>query len=429
LDAKKQVAALGLFLLAVYSKISAVPLAPFTFLVFYCLRRDGWKRSAMQTAGFAVAALGFMAHHHLVIGRTSQMAPLSGSYGQTLFDMLPVGLMHARLLWGVPPFCVDYDYLKGGHAFWSLPVLAGLALLIAVVAGTCWALRHQRLGLIGMGFAWFLLFMAPVSNLMPMMQYLAERFLYLPLVGWLWVLGAGALLLEAQRKWIAVAGVTLLVFWAALAFDRARIWRDEVSLFVTSVVEGPRSKRLEDNAVGAVLRLPHMQRVFHVQRVPGKEPIVTLAAGQQVDWPAVMRTLEELGRLLPDHPSVASARGVAWALQGKPQQAIPFLEAAATRRPSDPGHWTNLGQALVDAGQTDAGVAAFARALQLAPNNLNALRSLSAIFWKQQQYQEALRHLEKLKALEPQNPDHEHWIQEARKQLGNPKLETREPRE
>ena len=162
--------ALLLFVLAIYSKISAVPFALVAMLLVRQVHGLSWITAARKTSGFFIAALLFMIHRHNVIGQSSQTSPISGTYAQTLLDMLPVVPQYVKLLWGIPPFYIDYTFQKGGHAVLSPPVLTGIGLLLAGFALVVWSWRSEKWRFIGFGFVWTGLFLLPVSNLLPMMH-------------------------------------------------------------------------------------------------------------------------------------------------------------------------------------------------------------------------------------------------------------------
>ena len=253
--------ALLFFALAVYSKESAVPFVIVPLVIFRKLHRLDWRQSLSRTGWFFLIAVIYLANRHFVLGRNSQTAPISGSYGQTLIDMLPVVPKYFRLLWGVPPFFIDYSYLHGGCRFGSPTVLGGLAFLIVLFLAGVIAWRKSGWELAGFGLLWTGLFLLPVSNLVPMLQYMAERFLYLPLIGWLIAFAAVA---SAFREKILVRMIVfvLLLLWAVMAWNRSWIWQDPVTLFVPSSQEGPHTQRVEDNAVSAIIHLPQVQRFF-----------------------------------------------------------------------------------------------------------------------------------------------------------------------
>ncbi len=69
------------FVLAVYSKESAVPFALVVPFVYRGIHRLPWKESARRSAEFFLVALLYVVHRRLVLGRSSQVAPLSGTYG------------------------------------------------------------------------------------------------------------------------------------------------------------------------------------------------------------------------------------------------------------------------------------------------------------------------------------------------------------
>src|SRR5439155_3916456 len=121
--------------------------------------------------------------------------------------------------------------------------------------------RAPKFRLASLGLIWVGLFLLPVSNLMPMMQYMAERFLYLPLAGWLIALASLVWLCRRWRFALGLFGFVLLT-WAALAWNRSLIWRDDLTRFVQSSQAIPQASRVKANAVAAIFDLPHVKKVF-----------------------------------------------------------------------------------------------------------------------------------------------------------------------
>jgi tetratricopeptide (TPR) repeat protein len=401
------------FLLAVYSKESAVPFALFSFFVFHLANRLPFARACRYTSGFLLAALIFVVHHHWVVGRTSQTAPISGSYGQTLIDMLPVVPAYARLLLGLPPFCIDYSFLSGGHSLLSAAVLGGLGLLLGFAVFAAWGARRDKFRLASLGLIWAGLFLLPVSNLVPMMQYMAERFLYLPLLGWVLSLTALLALVPRWRFAATLCGV-FLAYWSVTAWQRSGLWRDEVTLFVESARTGPKTARVEENAVAAFFDLPEVRQAFTRSR---DNPKLFVPVSQNADWNAAIETLEQARRLFPDDDNALNCLAIACARGGQPARAVKLFQQLAHRRPLNAQYWANLGQACFEARDGLGAEQALSRALALQPDQPQALRTLAALHWQRGDFGTALQTFEKLQQLEPANPENGYWIQRAKLRL------------
>jgi protein O-mannosyl-transferase len=402
--------ALIYFLLAVYSKESAVPFALLVFFIFKKFHRLSLRENLKLTAGFLLLAVIYMTHRHLVLGRSSQVAPISGSYGRTLIDMFPVVPEYVRLLCGIPPFCIDYSFMQGHLPFLSLAVLTGglsLALLffLAILA---W--RSGRFWLAGFGLLWVAAFLLPVSNLLPMMQYMAERFLYLPLIGWLVALAA-ALSCLPDRRWAPAVFALLIAVWIPLSWQRSFIWRDGLTLFVQTSQECPGVNRVEKNAVAAVFALPQMEEVFDVNPREIQfhlKPEFSEPAGRRA-----LATLEKARQWFPGNADVWTSMGTIYARMGEPRQAMPFFERAARISPENPDNWINLALAAMEIKDWPAASNAVTRVLSLDTHNANALHCATAFYWQTENYRAALDCLKQLKQIEPENPDNELWMKKA----------------
>jgi protein O-mannosyl-transferase len=406
--------ALLFFALAVYSKESAVPFVVIPLVIFRNIHRLGWKPSLARTGWFFLIAVIYLANRHFVIGRDSQTAPISGSYGQTLLDMLPVVPKYFRLLWGVPPFFIDYSYLTGGYRFGSSQVIAGLALLIVLAGFGVIAWRKSGWELAGFGLLWTGLFLLPVANLVPMMQYMAERFLYLPLIGWLI---AFATIASALREKFLVRAivVVLLLLWAVVAWNHSWIWQDPVTLFVASSQNGPHTQRVEDNAVSAIIHLPQVERFLSSN---GTNAVQTSA--NAADAEAALQALALANHLFPTNQVALSYYGTAWALAGQPAKALPFLEQAAQLQPDKLDNWLNLARAALDAGQPALAKSALEKAAALAGDNPAVLQLRFKYYWQTEDYSGAREIVVRLNQIQPTD-DHAYWLNEVEKRLSSAK--------
>jgi tetratricopeptide (TPR) repeat protein len=353
------VAALVFFPFAAFSKESAVPLAIMVFIVFAGLLKLSWRRSAALTVPFVLAAGFYVVCRHRVLGQSAQCAPLSGSYGKTLIDMFPVALEYWRLLWGVPPFCADYDWMVGAppHPFLSGAVLGGVFLVLFFVALAVWLWRRPEWRMSAFGLVWLGLFLLPVSNLLPMMQYMAERFLYLPLMGFLLALGGMFLNFSRLRPRLAAAlAAALMVIWTGTSLNQRGVWRDNLTLYVRTEFEHPGIKRIEHNAVASVFGLPQMTKWRTAK---------TLTPEQAEQ---ILTTLQQARRIYPENDKLTTQLGLTEAKIGRWREAVALLELAARQNPDFSERWFNLASVYERTGQPARAREACARALRLNPD-------------------------------------------------------------
>ena len=360
------------FALAVYAKESAVPFALIVPAVCRGIHQLSLKKTVQRTVPFLLVAVVYMAHRHLVIGRSSQTAPISGSYAQTLVDMLPVASTYCRLMFGVPPFCIDYSYLQGGEKLCSPLVLSGLLLLLCLAGGAVLAWRSERGRLAGFGLLWTGLFLLPVANVLPMMQYLAERFLYLPLIGWLLAL-AGILMVAPRAKQFRMVGLGVVLCWGITAWQRSWIWRDELTLFTASSLDYPQCRRIENNAVSAIFHLPQIRQGFTQEHgnLELIEPVDAAAMNNGAN------TLNAALEIYPENPNLLSAMAMLLAAAGKPERALLFFEKAARQSVQSVNVWLNCARAALAANQIPTARAAAEKAQALDPKNPFASALLS----------------------------------------------------
>jgi hypothetical protein len=128
--------------------------------------------------------------------------------------------------------------LSDWRAWLALAVIA--AILAAVVA------RRRKDPALFWAAGFFAIALLPVSNLIfPIGATMAERFLYLPSIGF--AIAAAALLERlSHRVQIRYAAFVVLILLAGRTFARNRAWQDNLTLARTDVANAPRSARLQD---------------------------------------------------------------------------------------------------------------------------------------------------------------------------------------
>jgi protein O-mannosyl-transferase len=159
------------------------------------------------------------------------------------------------LLWPQQLSC-DYSFNQIPLVDWRTPrfedwqALAGLASMVAllVIAIACW--RRNRPAFFWIGFA--SLTILPTSNLLvPIGSIMAERFLYLPAIGFaaclVMAISAAGRRLHPSSRWIVLAIVAIAMGWGIRTFQRNRDWANDETLWTQALTTSPNSFRVHNS--------------------------------------------------------------------------------------------------------------------------------------------------------------------------------------
>jgi tetratricopeptide (TPR) repeat protein len=117
----------------------------------------------------------------------------------------------------------------------------GLIALVALAAAA-WHYR-RRFPLASFGFFVYLLLMAPTSSILPIRDAVAERRLYLSMLGLLLIVVDLLDRVNLERKALAVACAAVSVILAVATHARAQVWSSEVALWEDTAQKSPANFR------------------------------------------------------------------------------------------------------------------------------------------------------------------------------------------
>ena len=136
---------------------------------------------------------------------------------------------------------LDWDY-PISHTILEHGAIIGLAAIVALIAAAIY--YRRRFPLASYGFLTYVLLMAPTSSFVPIEDPVAERRLYLPMIGLLLV--AAALLQRAHldRRKLAAAGGAVLAALAFATYQRSEVWASDIGLWENTARESPGKARV-----------------------------------------------------------------------------------------------------------------------------------------------------------------------------------------
>jgi len=229
--------------------------------------------------------------------------------------------------------------------------LVGWSGVVLVSAMAIWLVRRVRAGTrlppwaqtTIAGLAWLLALLGPSIVVVHTMNVVADRYLYVPLLGLaVAATAAGARLANQRPRWARPLGA-VAILWSSItlfvAWRQVPVWRDVSTLYRHAVEMAPGSSRAQYRV--AVLEL------------------------QTGNWELAVPRLERAIELDPRNVEALNNLGVYLLRQARYPEAEAMLRRAVDANPARFNAWNNLGLAQLGQGKRDAGCASIARALEI----------------------------------------------------------------
>jgi tetratricopeptide (TPR) repeat protein len=252
-----------------------------------------------------------------------------------------------------------------------------LAATGAVVAFAAIVWLGRRLPGVLVGAAWILVTLFPVMNFVPIpSSYLSERQLYLPSVGFVWLLAALASNLTAtRRRGLVAVSAALCLLATADVIDRSRTWSDPETFLSQVIVDSP----------GEVLGYNNL--ASHYLDVGQPDQAIAMA--------------EKALSLAPELAPAWSSLGQGLSEKGMSQPALLALQRAASIEPDRPHHQLILATIANRAGQPELASIAANRFVTLAPGAIQGWNELAMARGALGDFDGAARAAQRAIALDP----------------------------
>ena len=372
---------LAAFVAACMSKEYALITPAFIALYHYAFRKAWRWRAFAPFLGILAAYLLLRAtvFNFPVVGR-----PQHGALFERLPGMFIAYFEYIRLI--VLPVGLHMEYGSSLFRLAEPRALAGAALL----AGTAWLLARARRSspVAFFSLGWFLVGLLPVSNLFPINAYLAEHWLYVPLMGVAILAGQGlaALGRGARLRAVAVAVfIAAVAYLAALTVRQNGYWKDSITFYETTLHFSPDNGRIYANLATEYLRLGRHEKAVEVYKTAIANMRDTAGAYNNlgITYASLGRNAEAVEayrKAIEENPSFAEAYnnlGVSYAEMGDRAGAVEAFGRAIELNPGYADAYNNLGSELAD---PQAAIAAYERALAADPYHASACYNLGRAY-------------------------------------------------
>ncbi len=377
--------------LLVKEHVAALPVV-FLLVDYYFRPGFSWaglKQRWLFYLPLALGGGGFVSYLVLKSGETT----IGAGTGITPWQYL---LTQGKVIWlylilFVLPFKQNLDWAFPPVRNFSDPI-AWLGLLSLAAATVLAWIRRKRFPLASLGWLVFLVLLAPTSSILPIADTMAERRLYLPMLGLLLIL------LEVFRRipWTPLAAscvAAILCVCLALTYQRSAKFADPVALWTNSIEANPDNGRAWFN--------------------------LAMAQYEAGDCQPAAATFDRAARLYPNDYRLLANWALVLDCAGRLPEAVSKIELALAKE-DHPQGWATLGMLRAKSNQPVAALEAIDRALRLQPGFAPALFYRGNVYLSQGQAAQAAQAYQEAVSADPQNRTYIEALNNARRALAGP---------
>ena len=307
--------------------------------------------------GFAGVSLFYLSLRFVFLTGTEPAVSLT--YG-SLFERLiylPFQLFNfIRLVVFPYPLKAEYIFAYPESFFEIYNIIAVISL--TVVIGFSFYI-YKKFKVVSFGIWWFLITLLPVSNLIQITNPLAERYLYLPAIGFCMALAILMVnipqrisgLKVGKIKMAGICVVLLLVLYAAVSVDRNSDWKDGLNLWSQTLKHVPDSPGVRSNLGRAYVEIGMLDEALkEFQTAIKLDPKaykahynLGFAYEQKGMIPEAIQAYERTIRINPKYTDAHFNLGNIYARMGRLTDAARAYKSALEFDPKDTTARNNLG--------------------------------------------------------------------------------------
>ncbi len=405
----RYIAVTAFFLLGQMSKPMIVTL-PFVFLLldYWPLRR---MKGAPLEEGSPAPATGSVPFRELLIEKipwflmslasavVTYLAQQRGGAVSSLAE-IPLGIRSANAVVSYLGYIGKFLWPARLAVFYPHPVelSAGLpwgTVAAAVAAATAvslagWRWRRSRPYII-VGWLYYLGTLVPVIGWVQVgMQAMADRYMYLPMVGLSVILAWGAHDLARnipfRRPALGIAAGLLVLALSIAASWQVSRWKDSETLFRHALSVAPENPTalfglgdalLAKGSFDEAIRRFEEGLRFRPDELD-KRAVLGRALGEKLRYAEAAAQFREILKRQPDDHLALTNLGVTLDRMGRSDEALECLRAAVARKPDFVDAYTNLGGVLLRMGRREEAMAQLRNALRLNPADPGGNRLMRA---------------------------------------------------
>ena len=329
--------------------------------------------------------------------------------------MLKVLASYLKLLFF--PVNLNADYIVPvASSPWDMSCILSLLLIISIAVIGYRLFFHSKL--LFFSLLWFFVALLPVLNIVPIGNIMAERYLYIPVIGFCimgsyFIMHMSALRLQPFHISVWVLTLSILFGFVWQTSSRSRDWRDEFTLWSKIIAREPNSYKAH-SSLGILL----------IKRGQEEEGISELQTSLSMNpsYPDAhnnMGTLYEQKGMYDDaakeyrcalrlNPNLSEAHynlGNTYLKTSNYAKAVAEYKLYLSGKGGHPAVLYNLGVAYMKQEMLDESIMAFQKSSRWNPMNADTHNNLGVLFARKGQLSNAIREFRAALKYNPAHPD------------------------
>ncbi|MBL7068419.1 MAG: tetratricopeptide repeat protein [Candidatus Omnitrophica bacterium] len=390
------------YILALLSKENSIIL-PLLFMIYHYVSKERFKIAVFTPiAGCAVI--------YLIL--RSNAALCSTPWINTIPERVPgffaAVVTYIRLM--ILPFNLHVDYGGILFSFKDPIVITGFFITISLLSLSF--IKRKKNRLVSFSILWFFIALIPVSGIYPLPFYMAEHFLYFPIIGFVLVMAGAITRLYRTKKFHLPALLFIIAISSIHSYLTLRqnsYWREPIAFYERTLRLSPESLMMRINLAGIYERKNDKKKAISLYK-----EIVELDRNHTAtyynigriylgleNYREAIRFFKKAVEVNPDYARGYNGLGLAYAKRGDCEKAMPFFKKAIESNPYYAAAYNNAGSICLAIGENKEAMEFFNKAVEINPRYAAGYNSLGNLSLASGRNKEAIKFFSEAVKIKP----------------------------
>lgn len=399
------------YLFSLFSKEVSVTL-PFIILLYvFLFKKEIDKRNKVIILGYFLILLFYlMVRFKVMINPNAEIVShLGGSFYTSILTQFSVIIEYLKLLFYPINLCIIHE-IKIIKSITDRIFITSFVILVSILALVIY--KNNKI----ITFATFLFFITllPTSNIIPIYSPMAERYLYLPIIGFCIILGYFFENAFAINKRLTILSFLITILsYSTTTYNRNFDWENNEKLWTSARSIYPNNWEIRSQLGTEYLKkglYNEAMREYQISLNLNPQDILTLYnVGilnlKMGEYEKSLKQYNKLIRLKPNMGDAYYGRGSVYFASQNYDKAIKDFKKAIELNPYSAEYRFGLAVAYSKVNMNENSITELKKIIDIAPTYIDAYFLISSIYYEMKQFDQAIKYLNLAKMTCPSNID------------------------